>query len=176
MREEVADFCREAAIDNSPGFSHGFCAARIRPESGTRCWARCWNNTRRPSRRASAATREVLPSRDGRGRTAREGSLPVRHSLAFVALFAQNLATSDPRDPRFAEPHVFFDRATKLNLATWHVSPAREDARPPGIAPANAAFKVLSGRIRAAQNPGLQPWATIYSRFAAKSLRDRNAT
>jgi len=35
-----------------------------------------------------------------------EGSLPVRHSRPFAALFSQNLAKSDPRDPPVSEPSV----------------------------------------------------------------------
>ena len=38
------------------------------------------------------------------------GSPPVRHSLLFADLFAQVLATSDPRDPLFAELGMFLDR------------------------------------------------------------------
>jgi len=53
---------------------------------------------------------------------------------------------SRPRDPRFAKPHVVLDRATKVYLGAWHVFPAREDARPPRIAPRDAGLKMLSGR------------------------------
>jgi hypothetical protein len=35
-----------------------------------------------------------------------QGSLPVRHSLLTAALFSQNLAASDPRDPLFPEPSI----------------------------------------------------------------------
>ena len=49
---------------------------------------------------------------------------------------------SRPRDPGFAEPHVLLGRATKIYLATWHVFPARGDARPPRITPANTGLQL----------------------------------
>jgi hypothetical protein len=63
-----------------------------------------------------------------------EGSLPVRHSPVFTALFSQVAATSDPRDPSFPKPGVLVNRATKIHLGLGNVFTAREDARPPGYA------------------------------------------
>jgi len=44
--------------------------------------------------------------------------------------------------------------------------------------PKHALRPPLSGRISAAPDPGLKPWAVLYSRFAAKadaSIRDKKA-
>ena len=41
----------------------------------------------------------------------------------------------------------------------------------PELHPSKAGLEVLSGRILRARNPGLKPWAMVYSRFAARSDR-----
>ena len=58
----------------------------------------------------------------------------------------------------------------------WVVKGALKVARDVGHAaaitreqPKDASRPPLSGRFRATHNPGLKPWAVIYSRFAAKS-------